>query len=238
MWQRMTSCKNPDLAVKSCRSAVTILFSLYVAVTVIGLLSPAIIGESKAVMIDMALKLPYPFLTALVIIGFIAAVTSTMDSSLNVGSMTLTRDIYQGFIRRNANETELLWASRIGLLCIAIPAITIAVSFQDIIHVLWMSADVYASAMFVPVVGILFCKNPKPLSGVLAMSLGLTFVLLSMAFQYNWLDLANSLPFEWPKAPYSTLIGVSLSIFGFQLGQQLNVNLSKTIKPLSSSEAA
>ncbi|MEB3286495.1 MAG: sodium:solute symporter family protein [Vampirovibrionales bacterium] len=227
MWQRMTSSKNERYASKAAWLAVLILFLLFGIVTAIGLVSSYYLPQSEAlpnkqVLVDLALLLPHPLLTSLVLMGFLAAVTSTMDSSLNVGSLTLTHDLYQGFIRPSATERELVWVGRLGLVLMAIPAIIIAVAFQDIIHVLWMSADVFASAMVVPVMGILFFAQPKRLSGVLAMVFGLGFSILSMAFQYHWFALDSLLPFLWPQAPYSTLVGVSVSLLGFTLGQWLS----------------
>lgn len=214
MWQRMSSTKEDKLATRAGWLGFGILGLLFAMVTTIGLNSPRWIHHSDFVMMDLAYQLPHPLLTALVLIGFIAAVTSTMDSSINVGSLTVTRDIYQGFVRPQASEKELLWVSRLSTVLVTIPAITIAVSFQDIIHILWMSADVYASAMFFPIIGILFFKSPCRLSGILAMSFGLMTVLFSTAIQYHWI----SVPFAWPQAPYSTLLGVAMSGLGFGLG--------------------
>ena len=64
-------------------------------------------GHHDAVLLALALKIPFKFLGGLVLLGFIAAVTSTMDSSLNVGSLTLTRDLYQGFLLRVCQRARM-----------------------------------------------------------------------------------------------------------------------------------
>ncbi|WP_373533010.1 sodium:solute symporter [Vampirovibrio sp.] len=214
MWQRMSSTRSPEQAFKAGWQAFCIMLALFSIIAVIGLLSTQIIPKSDTVLIDLALRLPTPFLSALVLLGFVSAVSSTMDSSLNVGSLTLTRDIYQGFIRPQASNRELIQVSRIATALMVIPAMAMALYFQDLIRILWISADIYACGMFFPVVGMLYLKNPGKWSGVLAMSFGITAVVFSALVQNgilpNWLGI--------PGWPYSTLIGIGLSGLGFGLG--------------------
>lgn len=217
MWQRMSSTKSPELAFKAGWQALCVMVFLFSIIVIIGLLSTQIIGKSDAVLIDLALKIPVPFLSALVLLGFLSAVTSTMDSSLNVGSLTLTRDIYQGFLRPKASNRELIRVSRIATVFMVLPAMALALAFKDLIHILWISADIYASGMFFPVVGMLYLKNPPKWSGVLAMGFGIGAVILSALTQNGILPNVLGLP-GWP---YSTLIGIGLSGLGFALGYAL-----------------
>jgi SSS family solute:Na+ symporter len=232
MWQRMSSTRNPELAFKAGWQAFCIMVALFSIIAVIGLLSTQIIPKSDTVLIDLALRIPVPFLSALVLLGFLSAVTSTMDSSLNVGSLTLTRDIYQGFIRPQASNRELIRVSRLATVLMVIPAMALALYFQDLIRILWISADIYACGMFFPVVGMLYLKNPGKWSGVLAMSFGITAVVFSALVQNgiipNWLGI--------PGWPYSTLIGIGLSGLGFTLGYFLwpNSRAHKAEEPESS----
>lgn len=227
MWQRMSSTRNPDLAVKASIQATAVMLLLFGLVIGIGLLSAQVIGKSDAVLVDLALRIPVPALSALVLLGFVAAVMSTMDSSLNVGSLTLTRDIYQGFIRPKAGMKELLWASRIATALVVLPAMAIALHFQSIIQILWISADIYASCMFFPVIGLLFLKQPGRWSGVLAMVFGGVTVLCSGLFQHHLIPG----PAFWPAWPYSTLAGVTMSGLGFAIGYWLLDKPARTEAP-------
>ncbi len=226
MWQRMSSTKSEQVAVQSAGLATMLLMFLFGLVITIGLLSTALVGQSDAVMVELAMMLPHPVLTILVMVGFIAAVTSSMDSSINVGSLTLTRDLYQGFFRPQASDRELLWVSRMATVLMVGPAMAIALYFQNIIQVLWIAADIYASTMFFPVIGILFFKNPGRLSGVLAMLFGGSAVIISALVQHGFLHL----PIAWPGWPYSTLIGVLMSGVGFGLGYWLSRQESVTLE--------
>jgi SSS family solute:Na+ symporter len=214
MWQRMSSTRSPELAFRASWQATCIMLFLFSLIVSIGLLSAQVIGKSDAVLVALALKIPVKALGVFVLLGFIAAVTSTMDSTMNVGSLTLTRDIYQGFIRPHASVRELLWVGRIATVVMVIPSMAIALYFQNIIQILWISADIYASCMFVPVVGMLYLPKPGKWSGILAMLSGGVSVLISALIQNH--ILPN--PIHWPGWPYSTLLSVTFSAVGFGVG--------------------
>lgn len=221
MWQRMSSSQNQRMAFRSAGIATACLMLLFCTVAYIGLFSiglfPKDYPQSSLIAVDLAMLLPHESLIAIVLMGFMAAITSTMDSSVNVGSLTLTRDLYQGFFRPHASEGELLWVSRIATLLVCLPAIWIALYYQDIIRILWVSADIYASTMFFPIIGVLFIKQPGRWSGLLAMLFGGVGMLLGILTQNHLV----ALPFDWPGWPYSTLLSVFLSGSGFALGYWL-----------------
>jgi SSS family solute:Na+ symporter len=218
MWQRMSSTRSPDLAFHAGWQATLILTSLFALIVSIGLLSARIIGHSDAVLVALARAIPNQTLGMLVLLGFLAAVTSTMDSTMNVGSLTLTRDIYQGFLRPQASTQELLWVGRLSTALMVVPAMIIALHFQDIIRILWISADIYASCMFFPIVGLLHLKRPGRWSGIQVMAFGGASVLFSALAQNHLIPN----PFHWPGWPYSTLLSVGLSGLGFGLGHSLS----------------
>ncbi|MBY0402443.1 MAG: sodium:solute symporter family protein, partial [Cyanobacteria bacterium] len=217
MWQRMSSTPNRRSAEKAAWIATLCLGALFLMVCSIGMLAPLFLplpspsGHGDHVLFDLALKLPYPFLTALVLVGVMAAITSTMDSSLNVGSLTLTQDLYHKWIAPKSTQVQLVWVGRLATVLIPIPAVFIALHYQNIIQVLWISADIYASTMFFPIVGILYLKNPGKLSGILAMALGGASMIVSGLVQYHVIE-----PFLfWTGWPYTTLTSVCISGIGY-----------------------
>lgn len=227
MWQRMSSTKNPELAFRAGWQTILIVTVLYALVIAIGLFSTRVVGQSDAVLVVLAKQIPNQALSMLVLLGFIAAVTSTMDTLMNVGSLTLTKDLYQGFLRPKAGERELLWTSRIATVLIVIPAAAIALYYQDIIKILWISADIYASSMFFPIMGLLYLKNPGRWSGILGMAFGGVTVAFSALIQNHLLPN----PMHWPAAPYSTLIGIAASGIGFGTGYLLSHRPAPTVEP-------
>lgn len=219
MWQRMSSTRNAEQAQKASVLAMMMMAGLFLLVAAMGILSPAVLsGPSQRVLLDITATLPHPFWMGVVLVGVLAAITSTMDSAVNIGSLTLTRDLYQGFFRKTAGDSELLWVSRVATFLVALPAIGIALLYRDIITILWVSADIYACTMVFPVLGLLYLKNPGRWSGLLAMVLGGATVCISFLVRHDVL----ALPFPWPEAPYSALLGIGMNGLGFGIGYGLH----------------
>ena len=228
MWQRMTAIPTARQAKLSAGLASSVLLLLFMLIACIGMLSTLWIfhPDDKTILIDMAQMLPFPILTSVVVLGVMSAITSTMDSSLNVGSLTVVHDLYhrwlRPYIRRDAeNEAELLWISRLSILLMAVVAVIIALRHKDLIETLWLSADIYASAMFVPIIGLLYLKEPPRLAGILAMAFGLVGIVLGHGAHSGWLPFLTSL---WPAWPFSTIVGIIMSTSGFGVGCLLKPN--------------
>lgn len=222
MWQRMIASQNAIKAKQASVLATNFLFGLNGLVAIIGLLAGGVLGlntsgtQHPEVLVRLAEALPSPILSWTVIIGFLAAVTSTMDSVLNVGSLTLTHDLYARFFRPKAKMGELLWVSKLATLLVPIPALWIALNRSDLMGVLWLSADVYACTMLVPIIGLLFAKTPNRLGGQWAMLFGGAVAFGTILTQYHFVTWP-----WWIPSPYATLVGIGLSALGYALGIQV-----------------
>ncbi|MEB3207094.1 MAG: sodium:solute symporter family protein [Vampirovibrionales bacterium] len=240
LWQRMTAlhanasiAKNDHAHVLLKKRAMTatalalgILCLFYMLVVFVGLASPALIGseagrQPASVMIGLTNWLHQDWAIALVLVGFIAAIGSTMDSTLNVGSLTLTHDVMERFWRRcfahKLSASALMRLCKMATLVMPLPALVMAAWHQNIISVLWISADIYACAMFVPVVAMLYASKrfqPSAKAGLWAMLTGSAWVLITSLIH---MGVVAEIP--WPEAPYSTLWGVFLSSLAFAVGQ-------------------
>jgi len=237
MWQRMTSLKEPKWAQPSVLLATMALIGLFSLVTCLGFVGQTLLtgsnftsAGSATVWVTVAQALNNPVLTTLMIMGVSCAIASTLDSSLNVASLTLVHDIVprlKTMISGTAQPSSqaLLGWRRLAPVVLMMPALWIAVSLQNIVHVLWLSADVYASAMAIPVIAmVVFPPDPKDLlaqqafkkAGQWAMVGGASVVLAGRVL------MALPSPFNhyWPEWPWGTLIGIATStlLFGIVLG--------------------
>ena len=165
-------------------------------------------------------KMPNALISTTMLVGVVAAIASTIDSSLNVACMTISKDIISRFIRPGMSSQHEILLSRLATLVVGLPAMAVALFYQDLVKILWISADIYASAAFIPVLGLFYLKRGRnPLSGAFAILFGLVPVLL----QFFGHDLALfPLPIWWPGAPYTTLIGIGMCALGYGLGILLN----------------
>lgn len=75
-------------------------------------------------------------LVGLLLASLLAAVMSSSDAQMVVGSGLFTENIYKRFLVKNASATHYLWAGRIAGLVIVILALILQSSFTDVIHAL------------------------------------------------------------------------------------------------------
>jgi len=214
MWQRMKACKDEASAQKTAGMACLFIVGISLMVFGIGLGAAGTLahagtahqGETN-VYLWLTQALPFKAWKALVLLGFISAVTSTMDSVMNVASQSLVYDVVKRYILPKAEWSQLRWINYGWLILQGVLGLWIAFRLDDLIQVLWLSADIYACTMLVPVVSVLFHKTPHRLGGQLAMLGGGLFVGMTTLAQYT------SLPLDWwPAWPFSTVYGMMWSL--------------------------
>ncbi|MEZ6048821.1 MAG: sodium:solute symporter family protein [Planctomycetaceae bacterium] len=77
-----------------------------------------------------------PGLIGLLMASLLAAVMSTSDAQMVIGSGLFTENIYKRFIARKKSDVHYLWVGRIAGLTIVLLALILQTSFQDVIHAL------------------------------------------------------------------------------------------------------
>ena len=86
-------------------------------------------ADSEKLMPLLATTLLPAWLAGIFISGAIAAMMSTADSQLLVATSVISKDLYHGFIKKNSNDRELLFVSRI--LTIIIGAIAFVFAYHS-----------------------------------------------------------------------------------------------------------
>lgn len=90
-------------------------------------------GNTENVFILMSTKLLPPLLAGLVSAGILAAAISSSDSYLLISASAVSKNVWQGLIRKNASEKETMWVSRIVLVLITLFAIFVATGKNKVI---------------------------------------------------------------------------------------------------------
>ena len=90
-------------------------------------------GNTENIFILMSTKLLPPLLAGLVCAGILAAAISSSDSYLLIPASAVSKNVWQGLIRKNASEKETMWVSRIVLVLITIFAIFVATGKNKVI---------------------------------------------------------------------------------------------------------
>jgi len=90
-------------------------------------------GAAENIFVELATKFFPPFIAGIVMSGILAATISSSDSYLLIAASSFSKNIYQGVMKKKASDKQVLWASRITLIVIAIVAMIIALDRNSII---------------------------------------------------------------------------------------------------------
>jgi SSS family solute:Na+ symporter len=159
-------------------------------------------------------------LGSLLFVAVVAAVMSTLDTAINTGALSLTRDIFQRLFAWK-NEGSVVLISRISTIAIAGSALLIAARLQSILKTLGLASEIMAEGLFIPGVAMLFLRKKRPMAGFLSLFFGGLYSLTGFLCGLNLIDLG------WPEWPYSVPWGLSISFFGFVVGASIDNRTQK-----------
>lgn len=117
-------------------------------------LLPLVLGSGNAdtVFIQAIIKIYPAFIAGIFLCAILAAAMSSADSQLLVAASAFSRDIFQGFLRRGANEEQTLRVSRWTVVAVAVIAFFIALDPNSSIFGLVSYAWAGFGATFGPLV--------------------------------------------------------------------------------------
>lgn len=87
--------------------------------------------EAETIFIYFSRKLFPGLISGFLLSAILAAIMSTISSQLLVTSSSLIEDIYRAFVRRKASAKELLLASRLAVLLVAVIAFLLSITPRD-----------------------------------------------------------------------------------------------------------
>lgn len=213
IWQRIGSAKSARSSRWGLIMAIGAFAGLYYMVIQVGIYMRGI-PEAGQNSIDMLGALIKNWLPAggsvLVFLGIAAAIMSTADTAINVGALTLVKDVLH--VKK---KTRALLLAKISTIVCGGLAILIAIRFNSIIKTLGLASEIMAEGLFIPGMYMLFFKQKRPFAALFSLILGGGFSLLVFVNAYQ-----AFLPL--PQWPYSLPWGLGLSLLGFVLGYGLD----------------
>jgi len=135
----IASRKNSEI--KKARRIATIwcAISLVVAVA-IGLIGRAafpaehlMASDAERIFITLSTKLLPPVLAGLVMSGILAATISSSDSYLLIASSAVSKNIFQGIVKKEATDKQVMLVSRVILIIISVVGILLALDEKSVI---------------------------------------------------------------------------------------------------------
>lgn len=155
---RFMAIRKPSELTKSRRIAtVWVVISLSIAVF-IGLMGrtlyPIALGtasEAENVFIILSTNLLPPLLAGLAMAGILAATISSSDSYLLIAASAVSKNIYQGILKKDASEKQIMTVSRVTLLIISLIGMLIALDENSVIFTIVSFAWAGFGATFGPI---------------------------------------------------------------------------------------
>jgi sodium/proline symporter len=135
-----------------------------------GLLTSA--GASETIFIHLGTRFFPPLIAGIVVSGVLAASMSSSDSYMLIASSAVSNDIVKGIIKKDADETLVMWIARIAMLAVTVFGVIMALSGNESIFRIVSYAWAGLGASFGPLVLFsLFWKRttfPAALAGMLS----------------------------------------------------------------------
>lgn len=210
-WQRIGATKSAKDAKKIPIGVIFIFVPLYILVTLVGVGAGALYATAPEGGLIIAITEDYlhPFFGVLVFLGIAAAVMSTMSTAINSGALYVT-DFYSRYINVEAPNKKLVSVAMLSTIVLSLLTIVIAVRIPDALSVLWMSSDILAAGVVVPLLASFIWRRGTALGAVSSIAAGSIFVL------YNFfIDMGIALPRFWPSGTERILYGVGIGLLTF-----------------------
>ena len=178
---------NKSSELKKSRRIATIwcVISLFAAVA-IGLIGRSLYpaglltrSDAENIFVIMSTGLLPAFLAGIVMSGILAATMSSSDSYLLIASSALSRDIFKGIFKKDATDKQVMIASRITLLLVALFGIIIALDENSVIFQVVSFAWAGFGATFGPIILFsLFWKRTTRAGAIAGMLTGGSMVFI------------------------------------------------------------
>ncbi|MBD8004533.1 sodium:solute symporter family protein [Bacillus norwichensis] len=210
-WQRLAATKDESEARKMPLGGIAFFIPLYFLVAIIGVASGAIFNELPEGGIVAAITTQYlnPVLGSIVFLGVAAAIMSTMSTAINTGSLYVT-DFFNRYVSPNASNKTVVRVGIASTMAISLIGAFISLRIPDALWVLWMSSDILASGVLVPLILAFIWKRGTAAGAIASLVMGSSFVL------YNFMvDMGVKLPTFWPESAERILYGLSLSLLSY-----------------------
>ena len=219
-WQRVQAAGTVKKARQGFLAAAGAFVILYGLVVLIGILARPFLDSrelSHPLISELILSEVGRWLGGILFVAVVAAILSTLDTAVNTGALTLTRDVYFRLVPCGARgHLPEVGAGRAATVVMAALAFLVATRFQSILAALGLSSEIMAEGLFVPGIAMIWLRDRRPLAGGLSLALGGGFALA------GFLSALHVLPVRLPAWPHSVPYGVGLSLAGFVAGYALD----------------
>jgi Na+/proline symporter len=156
------------------------------------------------VVLELGLGVLPPLLGALLVATILAIIISTADSYLLSSASALLRDVYQRFVRPDADEARLLRMARVLVMLLTLAALALAFTGDGFFEIALFAYTIYGVGITPPLLAALFWKRATPAGAVASMVTATTTAIVWQAADLGtWAG-------DWLGQPESTSVGAVL----------------------------
>lgn len=212
VWQRIQAASSVRKAKTGLLAVGLTFFFLYWALVLIGMLALPLfpLGGQQNILSSLISFKTGGLLGVLLFIAIVAAIMSTMDTAINTGALSLTRDVFQQFF--SFKESRVIALGRLSTVTVGLLAFLVATKLESILKTLGLASEIMTEGLFIPGMAMLFLKKRRPSAGLWSLLLGGGYSVLGFLCQ------VDVLPFNWPQWPFSIPYGLGLCLIGFCAG--------------------
>lgn len=136
-------------------------------------------SKAESIFVLMSTNFFLPLLAGIIMAGILAATISSSDSYLLIAASAVSKNIYHGIMKKDANDQAVLLVTRITLLVIAVCAMIIALDENSVIFTIVSFAWAGFGATFGPIMLFsLFWKRVTRTGAIAGMLTGGTMVFV------------------------------------------------------------
>jgi len=216
MFQRFFSARDERAAQTAARwlvlGVVLVDGGIIVAAWLASALEPGLDDPGKVIAYAGLHHLP-PLGSALLLAVILAIIVSTADSFILVTSTCLVRDVYQRFLKRDASEISLVWASRAAVVVVGGWAFVQSTFSDEFLSVAFYAYTIYGAGITPSILAGLLWKRARA-AGAVASIVGGTATTLT--WELRGMAASTGIEAVVPAIVVSTalLVGVSLAVGG------------------------
>lgn len=176
-YQRLFSARSATVARASAIAAGVLLLAFAAFPVIAGMSSRAIVGEVEdpaSALPELIIAVLPAWLGAILVAAILAAIMSTADSLLIAGTSHVTNDFYRKIMGRDpdGDSKRTLVIARVWTVILGVGALAFALAVPGIIEMLALAYTMFASGIFVPVIGGLFWSRATTPGAVSAIAVG------------------------------------------------------------------
>ncbi len=163
-----------------------------------GLIPSEPLEEDPELVLPLVVKYIVPPAIGVIILGaLLAAIMSSADSALLAPATVLAKNILKDLIKPDISDRGLLWASRIGVIIIALLALGVGLTYPYVYELMAFSFDLILAALFASLTLGIYWKKTNEIGAIAGMIAGILFRVIAAGIVEGFTFEGVTYPLTW-----------------------------------------